>query len=235
MSDIAFDALIGDILAAGDGSSVVAALDSFARVSGLSGFAIGEMSAASTPAMFYLADFPPDWTDFGPRWSRALDDARVRMAMSGLQPFTSGALRPLPEGVRRALATSSGPPRGALIVPVRETATGIGFVSYVASETAFSAGVRAAAERLAIHAFERARALTRVSPSAAGVAPALVLTAREHQCLEFVASGLSDAQIALKLDISWSTAHYHVEHARRKLGAHNRAHAIACAIRSRLI
>lgn len=54
-----------------------------------------------------------------------------------------------------------------------------------------------------------------------------VLTPRERDCLAFVAEGLSDADIGEKLGISQTTAHAHVESAKRKLGAKTRAQAVA--------
>ena len=71
-------------------------------------------------------------------------------------------------------------------------------------------------------AFERMQAL---APRAAGPRPGL--TARERDCLAFVAEGLSDADIAGRLGISPVTAHAHVENAKRKLGARTRAQAVA--------
>jgi LuxR family quorum sensing-dependent transcriptional regulator len=53
------------------------------------------------------------------------------------------------------------------------------------------------------------------------------LTPRERDCLAFVAEGLSDADIGEKLGISQTTAHAHVEGAKRKLGAKTRAQAVA--------
>ncbi len=53
------------------------------------------------------------------------------------------------------------------------------------------------------------------------------LSVRERDCLCYVAEGLSDGQIADLLGISQTTAHAHVENAKRKLGAKTRAQAVA--------
>ncbi|WP_439575204.1 helix-turn-helix transcriptional regulator [Phreatobacter sp.] len=80
---------------------------------------------------------------------------------------------------------------------------------------------------LAAHvAHERMAAL---SPPEAGPAPKAVLTAREVDCLSFVAEGLSDGEIGARLGISTTTAHAHVENAKRKLHARTRAQAVARA------
>jgi DNA-binding CsgD family transcriptional regulator len=56
---------------------------------------------------------------------------------------------------------------------------------------------------------------------------ALGLSQRERDCLAYVADGLSDGEIAEKLGIAQTTAHSHVENAKRKLGARSRAQAVA--------
>jgi DNA-binding CsgD family transcriptional regulator len=53
------------------------------------------------------------------------------------------------------------------------------------------------------------------------------LSARERDCLVYVAQGMNDADIAAKLAIAQSTAHFYVEKAKRKLGAKTRAQAVA--------
>lgn len=56
---------------------------------------------------------------------------------------------------------------------------------------------------------------------------AVGLSQRERDCLAYVADGLSDGEIAEKLGIAQTTAHSHVENAKRKLGARSRAQAVA--------
>lgn len=53
------------------------------------------------------------------------------------------------------------------------------------------------------------------------------LTARERDCLAHVADGHTDWQIAVLLGISEPTVRFHLNNARRKLGAVNRAQAVA--------
>lgn len=58
------------------------------------------------------------------------------------------------------------------------------------------------------------------------------LRRRERQCLELCASGLTDAEVALKLQIGIATVRRHIERARVRLGAATRIQAAARAIAS---
>ncbi|WP_321394269.1 LuxR family transcriptional regulator [Emcibacter sp.] len=62
-----------------------------------------------------------------------------------------------------------------------------------------------------------------------------ILTPREQDCITWSAYGKTDHQIADILSISHNTAHRHLENAKRKLGAFNRAHAVSIALRLREI
>ena len=58
------------------------------------------------------------------------------------------------------------------------------------------------------------------------------LRLRERQCLELCASGLTDAEVAVKLQIGIATVRRHIERARVRLGAGTRIQAAARAISS---
>ncbi len=61
------------------------------------------------------------------------------------------------------------------------------------------------------------------------------LTAREMEVLTWVARGKSAWEIGEILHIAKRTVDEHVQTAVRKMGAVNRAHAVALAIRDRII
>ena len=61
------------------------------------------------------------------------------------------------------------------------------------------------------------------------------LTSREREVLEFVAAGLPNKGIALRLNISDHTVKYHLASVLSKLGAASRAEAVALAARRGLI
>jgi DNA-binding CsgD family transcriptional regulator len=69
------------------------------------------------------------------------------------------------------------------------------------------------------------------SDRAAGRGSRSVLTGREREVLAMIAMGHSGALIASQLNVSPSTVETHVRHCLEKLGARNRAHAIALGLR----
>lgn len=63
----------------------------------------------------------------------------------------------------------------------------------------------------------------------------MTLTPRELEVLGLLRDGDGAKQIARKLDISVRTVETHEQHARAKLGARNRTHAVVLAIRQGVI
>jgi DNA-binding NarL/FixJ family response regulator len=68
-----------------------------------------------------------------------------------------------------------------------------------------------------------------------GEAPAETLTPREAEVLRYVAAGLTNKAMALKMGISEHTVKFHLGSAMNKLGAASRAEAVAIAMRRGLI
>jgi DNA-binding NarL/FixJ family response regulator len=62
-----------------------------------------------------------------------------------------------------------------------------------------------------------------------------VLTVREHEILELLASGLAQGAIATQLEISPRTVATHIERILAKLGVRSRAQAVALAYRDSLV
>ena len=73
---------------------------------------------------------------------------------------------------------------------------------------------------------------TSENPSQPSTCP---LTQREVQCIEGLASGLSNSDIAKQLQISVPTVALHLSNARRKLSARTREQAVALAVARGLI
>jgi DNA-binding CsgD family transcriptional regulator len=83
---------------------------------------------------------------------------------------------------------------------------------------------RAHLQMLALLAHDRASVLARgMAPERVGV----TITARELECLRWVAAGKTDWEIGEILSISATTVKFHVDRARARLGARTRAQAVA--------
>lgn len=85
-------------------------------------------------------------------------------------------------------------------------------------------------ERLAVFR-QRPAVIVCVTDPCAAAAEAVNLTARERDALTWVAEGKSDWEIAVILGLSETTVRFHVDNARKKLGAVNRAQAVARLLR----
>jgi len=79
-----------------------------------------------------------------------------------------------------------------------------------------------------------ARVRRLLPPALAGGESARKLTRRELDVLSLLVEGLSQPEMAEKLFISPKTVGKHIEHILAKLGVHNRAQAVALALRDEL-
>lgn len=73
------------------------------------------------------------------------------------------------------------------------------------------------------------------APAAIGVSRRVALTERELQVLRGMADGKSNAEIGRELFVSEDTVKTHARRLFRKLGARDRAHAVAAAFRAGLV
>jgi NarL family two-component system response regulator LiaR len=121
---------------------------------------------------------------------------------------------------------------GSLVQDALE-AGAIGYLLKEASIDELAEAVRAAYAGRATLAPAAVRALAEANQEP--VAASHSLTDREREVLALVVEGLSNLQIARKLDISLSTARFHVSTILSKLGAANRAEVAALAVKHGLI
>ncbi|SMQ65774.1 PAS domain S-box-containing protein [Devosia lucknowensis] len=78
---------------------------------------------------------------------------------------------------------------------------------------------------------EAYRAKAEAIVEAGGLTLIKPLSERERQVMTMAAEGLSNIEISMALEISERTVETHVRHSVEKLGANNRVHAVAKAIR----
>jgi DNA-binding CsgD family transcriptional regulator len=98
-----------------------------------------------------------------------------------------------------------------------------------ASPAQIDAALRAAAVGLLVRAREEERAFDALPERPAQN----LLSPRETEVLAHVADGLSNKEIARRLEISLHTVKFHIESLLRKLGARSRAEAVAKAVARR--
>ncbi|HLL27058.1 MAG TPA: LuxR family transcriptional regulator [Xanthobacteraceae bacterium] len=115
-------------------------------------------------------------------------------------------------------------------VPIPSPAGNIGNVWMAGPQPDLSGRIKPALHLMALYAFDRVHRLAGLLP-----APRPRLTAREREVLAWTAAGKSAWEIGEILGIAKRTVDEHAQSAFRKLGAANRAQAIAIAVRERLI
>jgi DNA-binding NarL/FixJ family response regulator len=152
-----------------------------------------------------------------------LDGERVDTAVHGLRSARAGVIV-LDDDPRRVLVDE--PSVRGLLRGVLPRDAGAGEI--VAAAEAVAAGL------VALHP-EALDTLRRRRPARAASDPAQPLTARELEVLGMLAEGLGNKAIASRLAISSHTAKFHVAAIMGKLGAHNRAEAVALGLRRGLV
>ncbi len=98
------------------------------------------------------------------------------------------------------------------------------YVSKRSGATALLSAVEAAAEQEAF-----------IDPAAGNAARSVAITRRQRQVLQLFADGLSTEQVAGRLGLSEETVRTHAKASLARLGARDRTHAVAIALRGSLI
>jgi LuxR family transcriptional regulator, quorum-sensing system regulator BjaR1 len=129
----------------------------------------------------------------------------------------------------KALVTDFGLAQG-FFVPIPSPAGTFGNVWMAGPKPELTARVKPALHLIALYAFDRIHRLVGPLPNRRPR-----LTAREQEVLAWTASGKSAWEIGEILGIAKRTVDEHAQSAFRKLGAANRAQAVAIAVRERLI
>jgi two-component system, NarL family, response regulator LiaR len=118
---------------------------------------------------------------------------------------------------------------------VRE-ALAAGALSYLLKNVSaedLAEAIRAACGGRSTLAAEAVQAL--VQPDASAAAPGEPLTPREREVLGLMVKGMTNPEIADQLVVSRATAKAHVSNVLAKLGASNRAEAVALALQNKLL
>jgi LuxR family transcriptional regulator, quorum-sensing system regulator BjaR1 len=179
---------------------------------------------------FYVIEWPERWTRFYTDSGLIERDPVVGELGARQVPFTWSDLkadRKFSQVGREALtlAASFGWTEG-LVVPMPEGGNRFGLVSMAGSRLV-DAEQRDLLAVMGVCLYTHVRTL--VAREGCAIPPA-GLTPREIECISLVAQGHPDRRIADKLGIAASTAHEHVEKAKRKLKARSRGELLAIAV-----
>jgi DNA-binding CsgD family transcriptional regulator len=204
---------------------------------GFDTFACGEVDLVDRDrGAFYIIGWPQRWRDFYLSANLIERDPLLDALPLRPEPFTWSDLRRDRKLSRLGsealeLAAEHGWNEG-LAVSLPRGPNRFGLISLVGSGPDLDMATRAYLCLIAICLHTHVRSLV---PTHGFAAPPAGLTAREIECLKLVACGYSDRRIATSLGIAQSTAHEHVENAKRKLKTSSRAEMIAVAASLALI
>jgi len=180
--------------------------------------------------IFHFVNWPADW--MAVYQARAFDkkDPAPRWAIvSGLPVSWSEMLLGLPAndpGREVAEAASQFGFTEGFITPVRASDGSLGMVSVGGPRTRLAGTERAFLQALSNAAFHRAEAL---SNSVAPSQTASPFSRRERECISLLNQGFTDREIGTVLGVAENTARFHIDNARRKVGARSRSQLVVLA------
>jgi LuxR family quorum sensing-dependent transcriptional regulator len=224
---------IDEILRARTAEACIAVFRATLDRCGIDTFASGEVDLRfRSRSVFHVIDWPEDWRTYYFNSGLVHRDPLVGALENRISPFTWTELRAdrtLPQAGTQALerAAEAGWTDGLVVPLPRGGGHRVGIVSLVARKSRVTRAQKRFLPALCICFHERLRGL--VAAHSLPTAPA-GLTSREFDCLQLVAKGMSDRQIAAVLNVAVSTAHEHVEHARKRFEAATRAELAAAAV-----
>jgi DNA-binding CsgD family transcriptional regulator len=110
--------------------------------------------------------------------------------------------------------------REGFVTPVRTADGDLGLVSVAGDREPLRPDERLFLQTISIAALQRANGLMAAPREISGS----TLSTREKECVMLLGQGLTDREIGQVLNVSAATARFHLDNARRKMGARSRAH-----------
>jgi len=211
----------------------------FLERSGFDTFACGDYDTMNLGQSHSFAkSWPRDYADFYYGKAALTPDPIRKTVPSAIRPVVWSDLlasqRTAPQMRCSIALTEHFAWREGMVVPIGPKGYRRSIVSIKGAREPLAATERTVLTTAAIVFFERMR-LLRPAVSDEDWRQAATLTGREKGCLAHVAAGLNDDEIGERLGIGATTAHWHVNNARAKLGARTRAQAVAVGLKHRLI
>jgi DNA-binding CsgD family transcriptional regulator len=178
---------------------------------------------------FFFVSWPADWLEFYEknRFSHhdpLLIEARRRISSFWFSEVLPGVKLTAKQEELLAAAATYGY-KDVFAVPIHGPGSCLGVVTLAAAERpSLSTVDRAVLEMMSRAVWERCRVSEGFGLSAPERAQ---LSPREIECIQWAAAGKSDTDIAVLVGIRPSTAHFHIEHAKKRLGVKTRVEAVA--------
>ena len=208
----------------------VDAFKSSVKPFGVTMFVCGEVDVENRRrSVMHVIEWPDDWTKFY-REGFVARDPLLNALMVRTEPFTWRELRedpnlPAQDLQLLNLAAARGWNDG-LVTQIPRGGARFGIVSLIRAGSPMNAVEKSMLILLSVLFHERVKCFS----ARAFAAEPSGISARMKAALQLVGRGFSDKAIARKLEISETTAHGHIEDAKRRLAARTRAEAAAVAI-----
>ena len=194
-------------------------------------------AAGARSSVLLFRNWTPEWAQLSDQKGFSANSFVITDARRRMSPFTWRDVpkaRALSAGEREVWnAVLAWGWNNGFVLPVHGPGGYFATVSMASPERDLDLGPnnRLRLQMIATLAHERCRVLANLA--AAGSPPA-TMSARELECLRWVAAGKTDWEIGMILSISAATVKFHVNGARAKLGARTRAQAVARLVLSGL-
>jgi DNA-binding CsgD family transcriptional regulator len=191
-----------------------------------SGMVSGPKSLTSN--VFHFINWPPKWLAvYAAREFDRKDPAPRWAISSGLPVSWSEVLAKLPAddpGHEVGAAAAEFGFSDGFITPVRSADGWLGLVSVGGAPARLGESERTYLQTISAGAFHRAEALS-IPPAKT----AALFSRREQECISLLNQGFTDREIGQALGVAESTARFHIDNARRKVGARSRSQLVVLA------
>jgi DNA-binding CsgD family transcriptional regulator len=180
--------------------------------------------------IFHFVNWPEDWLELYQARGFVKKDPAPRWAIvSGLPVAWSDMLSVLPGGDPghevAAAAADWGFTEG-FVTPVRSLDGSLGLVSVGGPRPRLGEDEKVFLQSVSAAAFHRAEAISAPAPAPQG---AEMFSRRERECIALLNQGFTDREIGVVLGVAESTARFHLDNARRKVGARSRSQLVVLA------
>lgn len=193
-----------------------------------SGMVTGPKSLSAE--IFHFVTWPPEWTALYVAEDMVKKDPLPRWAiLSGRPAAWSEIVARLPKDDPGHEVVEAAAAMGfteGYVTPIRSYDGSLGLVSVGGERGALNASDRAFLHSVSCTAFHHAEAISQPRSTAVG---AETFSRRERECISLLNQGFTDREIGAILGVAECTARFHIDNARRKVGAKSRSQLVVLA------